>query len=513
MKIEGWDFYDTLKYLAAITGVTLKSQPQDQKSKLKEELYKINKLAAIFYHHLLIKHDLGQPGRDYLEKRKINTAITNRFFLGYAPTGWNSLTNFLKTKHIKLETAVEAGVVVNNRGRYYDRFRQRLIFPLFNILGEVVGFGGRRLNDKDEKTPKYINSPETLIYHKSKHLFGLYQAKNFIKRSNFAIITEGEFDVLSSYQAGVKNIVAVKGSNLTINHLKAISRYSKKVKLCFDADTAGTKAIEKSLVLADNANLYTQIIELPQGKDIDELIKINPDQWRRISQTAKTGFNFLLVRLADKVNFKDPYQKKEYLKRIFNFINQINDVLLKDEYLTATAEFTGLSEALIKQSFNQIQNPAYNKASTADNESQTKTKQVSTEVYILSLLIISQNLKLLDMIDDISLFHPGQQKLIKLMKQYQLDKSVIETNLPPELIDLYNEIFIIPEASQINQLSPDKLVKEFKASWQHLQKQHLLDQINGLKNIIKEKEESGQDINPELTKLNSYLKKLKRLSS
>ncbi|NOY15218.1 MAG: DNA primase [bacterium] len=513
MKIEGVTFPEALKILADKAGVKLDTTYRSAQSEnIKTKLYHINKQAAFFYHYLLTKHTIGQTARQYLDKRRLKPSTIKTFHLGYAPDNWDSLTKFLTKKNIDLDLAVKAGLLVKSKNRFYDRFRGRIIFPLFNILGEIVGFGGRVISQTKD-IPKYINTPETPIYHKSRHLFGLYQTKLDIKQQRKVIITEGEFDLLSSYQAGIRHIVAVKGSALTKPHLKILKRYADQIIFCFDQDSAGLQATQKSLLLAENHDLKTAVINLPSGKDPDDLIKDQPKTWASIAAHPDQGFAYLLSVWQKQTSPSSPYATKDLLNKVFNFLIQLNDVILKNQYLLLTAQTLNLDPALIKDSFQQYQSkkttiqfqPASAKAPAA------KVKDnILPEAYLLALILKAQDPKLTSFIHPEHFSHPGYKKLaVLILKASSL--QTLPSKIPTELSDLFNELFLIPDLDQLIRKGQDKLKAQIQKITDRLHKSFLEKQINALKQIVRQKELADQPTDTETQKLQEYLDQLRGL--
>ena len=513
MKIEGWSFYETLKYLADMTGVKLENIPIDPDSKFKEKLFYLNKVASHFYHYLLTKHKLGQFGRDYLVERQISQKTAKDFYLGYAPAGWDSLSRYLKKKGLDLDLAVRAGLIIkSNPNRYYDRFRDRLIFPLFNILGEVVGFGGRRLK-ADDQVPKYINSPETVIYNKSRHLFGLYQAKKAIRQSKQVIVTEGEFDVLSSYQAGVQNIVAVKGSVLTPQHLKILKRYSREIIFCFDNDQAGIKACQRSFLMAENQGLKNKVIILEKGKDIDDLIKQSKDYWLKASREADYTFNYLLENWRRKINIKDPYSKKETLNQVLNLISKIENPVLQDEYLDLTSQKLDVDQTSLRRWWKNFSKLGTSVIKPSKNQP-AKRAGKDLEACLAGLLL---KLKLPDEITreiKVDYFKfPAYRKIVQLLEANKFRAESVEAKISPELKDIYNGLYLLPMVDKILAYPEAKKKKEVIKIIKRLKQVFIKEQIEKLKLVISQKENTDQDSSQETKLLQTHLRELGRLKA
>src|SRR3989338_897873 len=278
-QIEGVDFPEALRILANRAGVKLESfKPEEHNQKTR--LLDLLKALTEYWQKLLWEDPSAGFVRDYLAKRGVAGETAKEYALGYAAESWDNAIKFLQNKGYSLKEIAEAGAsMVGEKGRPYDRFRNRLMFPICDVHGNVVGFTGRKMNEED-KGGKYVNSPQTPVYNKSQVLYNLDLAKAEIRRLGYVILVEGNMDALSCYQAGTKNAVAVSGTALTEEQIKLIKRFTNNVMIAFDADAAGLNANLRGVDLAWQAGLNVKVINLSGGKDPDELIKENPDKWK-----------------------------------------------------------------------------------------------------------------------------------------------------------------------------------------------------------------------------------------
>jgi len=244
MEIEGIEFKDALRILAKKAGIELKPWDRSLSTK-RSRLLKILDLASIFFQKTL-ESDQGKIAQGYLAKRKVNSSVAEEFKLGYAPDAWDKLLSFLKARGYKEQEIFEAGLTVKKGQRSYDRFRNRLMFPILDVHGNVVGFTGRILGKEIEGQGKYVNTPQTLVYDKSRVLYGLSKAKEAIRKQDLCILVEGQVDVIASHQTGVKNVVAVSGSALTLPQINLIKRFTQNIALAFDVDIAGSSATKRN---------------------------------------------------------------------------------------------------------------------------------------------------------------------------------------------------------------------------------------------------------------------------
>ncbi len=337
-KYDSLTFKEALEYLADRAGITLTHKNFDKNDALRERLLALMAELTQYYQDILAEMPAGAQMRDYLKKRGIKDKTSKLFRLGAAEDSWQGACDFLQKKRFTKEEIVAAGVgIINKSGRLFDRFRHRLIFPLKNHRGQVVGFSGRIMIDKKEEA-KYLNTPETLIYHKGKMLYGLHELNLEIKKHQEMLIVEGEFDMLSSVQAEVDYVCAIKGSALTTDHAKLISRYVKKVILALDSDKAGIEATKKAIRTLRPEGIELRVVSLDGGKDPDELARKDPRLWReKVSQAISVYDFFLKVILAGR-NLKDIDEQKIIIKELADVFNLIDSQVEYEFYLKKLAQ-------------------------------------------------------------------------------------------------------------------------------------------------------------------------------
>lgn len=276
MRHENMSFPEAVKLLANRVGITLPEEVSDSKANnLREDVFRLNTLAAEYFQKQLIQSLLGEKARDYLKQRGFSQETAVRFKIGFAPDDWNALSSYLVSRGFSLDQIEKAGFAIfrkDGKG-FYDRFRNRLIFPIFNSWGEVIAFGGRILGDATENVPKYLNSPETLVYKKGKTLYGLNWAKEAIRKENRAIIAEGYLDLIRLAESGFNNVVATLGTALTREQVQLLKGFAEEVVLVYDGDQAGKKAMERGQELLIEAALQVKVVPLPDGNDPDSFIR------------------------------------------------------------------------------------------------------------------------------------------------------------------------------------------------------------------------------------------------
>lgn len=349
-KMEGLDFYNALKILADRAGVQLKSQNvkygnNEHKADQKTKLFEINDWAKKVFAKLLADHEKAEPARRYLQKRGMKEETIQSFEIGYAPASWDFMIRFLKNKGYSEEEMLHAGVAVrNDRGGYYDRFRGRIMFPISNVMGHVVGFTSRVLED-NAKEAKYLNSSESPIYHKGEVLYGLDKAKMAIKEADLAVFVEGQMDVIACHQAGFANVVASSGTAVTEQQLRALTRYAAVVAFSFDRDEAGEMAMKRAVTLALQNDVSCKIIALSGPyKDPDEAIKADPKNWQRAIDQAKPALEHWIDLLVLKNPDLSAIAKKKIAKEILPVIKLTYSDVEKEVYLKYLARKLSVSE-------------------------------------------------------------------------------------------------------------------------------------------------------------------------
>ena len=323
MKMERISFPEAIEFLAEKMGIKIKKL--EGKSTLKKEnLYSINEKVAKWFHNNLVSEKYGENAREYLEKRRITGKIIDEFSIGYAPDSWDGLIKYFNDNKInKLLEKVGLVIKRENDEGFYDRFRNRIMFPIRNEFGKIVGFGGRKLNEEDPGG-KYINSPETEIYNKSKILYGLFFAKDSIKEKKNAIIVEGYIDLISLYMEGFTNIVAPLGTALTNEQAKSLSRFTNNVVTLFDADEAGLKATVRAAEILLENDIDMEIVIMPKGEDPDSFIKkYGAECFADILQNRISLIDFLINLYNEQ--YKSPIEKTNFINSILSFFSNITD--------------------------------------------------------------------------------------------------------------------------------------------------------------------------------------------
>lgn len=452
MKWENLTFYEALRELAEKVGIKLKRVDfEDRAWQKKERLFSLNNLTVEFYHYLLTKHAIGEKAIAYLKSRQLNKNIIKTFDLGYSPSSWDSLFKFLKKKGYGPLEMMEAGVVLkSDRGGFYDRFRKRLIFPLKDVRGNVLGFSGRILDEESEA--KYVNTPETLLYHKRETLFGIHLAKEAIKDKNQAIVVEGEFDMISCFQEGVVNTVAVKGSSVTKDQLMLLKRYTKKVALALDADLAGIETTKRAINDAESLDFEIGVVTFDFGKDPDEAIKNDPSLFKKIVEKPIPIYDFIIDLSVKKNKGEDAFAKKNVADEVIPFIANIENPIVQSYYVKKIAGILDVEnkaiEFLIKKEKNKRR--IRERSSPLIKKPSEKNRLELLQKYVLSLIFQNPNPssfseKIFSVIDlnDFSLV--AHQKLLERffhLKGASFTLKQFVASLPKELIPVFDELFL-----------------------------------------------------------------------
>ena len=353
MKSEGMEFPSALKLLAERAGVKLKASVSDGSQSRKEKLYKINSLAADFFHFILTSHKVGSAARGYLSSRGIAIDTVKAFALGYAPASWNSLSLFLLKKGYTASEIVEAGLSLPRKNAakdcpIYDRFRSRLMFPLRDNLGRTLGFSGRDLSSQDE--PKYLNSPETPIFKKGSFLYGLNVTKQDIKKSDHALVVEGQFDLIVPFQAGFRNIVAALGTALTEAQLGLIARFTKRVTFIFDQDAAGLDATVRSARLSENLGFSVSSVTLPaDAKDPDEAVRENKEAFTKAVEESLPFYDYYLNLLKKNLKSGDIRQKRSVAEKFLMELSLLQNPMTRSHYLSVLARAVSMEVKVLEE--------------------------------------------------------------------------------------------------------------------------------------------------------------------
>jgi DNA primase len=369
MEHESMSYLEAIRYLAKKYGVEIKEDtgtPEDLASQSEREaLYIVMNYAKEHYKDLLFHHDEGTSiGLPYFRERGFNDRTIEKFELGYALNEWDNLSKTAVAKGYREEILEKAGLLIvkEDSHKKYDRFRGRVIFPVHNLSGKVIAFGARILT-KEKDQPKYINSPETEIYHKSNVLYGLFQGKNAIRKEEFCYLVEGYTDVLSLHQADIENVVASSGTALTEEQIKLMRRFTENVTVLYDGDAAGIKAALRGIDLVLKGGLNVRIVLLPDGEDPDSFSKkMGSTDLKKYLREHTQDFISFKIGLYSKDSAHDPIKKAEAIREIVSSISLIPDPIKRSVYIQETSELLKISESVLFTELNKIHINERNKA-------------------------------------------------------------------------------------------------------------------------------------------------------
>lgn len=382
MQYEKVSFPEAVEILANKAGITIPKGSSDRDS-LRATLYRINKEAALYFRKILLSEE-GKLARTYLLKRGLDLKTIDIFKIGYAPQGIRNLFGYMRKKGISIELLEKVGLLrVNSEGSFIDLFRDRLIFPILDIKGRVIGFGGRRLRDREE-IPKYVNSPESTLYHKGSYLYGLNLSREAILKEDSCIVVEGYLDMILPYQAGFKNIVACLGTALTPLQVRLIKRYTRNVLFLFDSDEAGRSSLLRSLDLVIEEDLNPKVVELPWGYDPDRMIRENKkDELYRLLSQPEDFFSYKFRVLRQRFNLDEPHQKFMFLEELLLTLEKIPHQVIKYEYIKKLSEWLNIKEEFLLQELKSIRKKSLKSVRDKVFLEEKKVPSYGAEEYVL----------------------------------------------------------------------------------------------------------------------------------
>ncbi|GAB4026571.1 MAG: DNA primase [Candidatus Microgenomates bacterium] len=486
-KYEGYSFLEALESMAARVGVTLQSYRPTEADSRRKKILEILSLAAEYYGYLLNNHESGAVARDYLVSRGIRNESIKKFNLGYSPNQWRSVSDFLiKKKGYKIEELEAAGLIIGSgEGKYYDRFRGRVMFPLKDHKGVVVGFSGRTLL-KEVDEAKYINSPETVVYHKSQMLYGLYENREAIRKEDKIVLVEGELDMIPSVQAGVPYVVAIKGSAFTNEQAQIISRYTRNIYMSLDADSAGQEAIKRAVAIAETLELSIRVVQITGGKDPGDVASKNPSAWREMVKRAVLYWDFLIDSVSAKYSPASGEGASEITREVIPVLAQIANKVVQAHYVRKLATKLGVGESVVYEEigrFNKKQELTHLK-SVVNNIEQGSLSRVS-ELALYALSLGLQNFeKLNKKIKELELAWLGFSAVEKIFRallaweKEPFDIKEFAVNLPPELIPALDQAYL-RDLTNISDLE-----KEWERTVHELEELHVREKLKEITKSI-----------------------------
>ena len=478
MEMENLPYIDALRLLAKRANLEFPEGDADEGARRRRgRLLTLNKEAARFFHSCLWSPG-GESGLDYLRRRGLSKGTMTKFGLGYAPDSWDSLIHAMSGKGFSKSDLLEAGLAVSNKkGGIYDRFRDRVMFPIIDLRGDVIGFGGRVLGDA---TPKYLNSPDTPVFNKSRNLFALNLAKN--TKLGRIVLTEGYMDTISLYQAGFDCAVASLGTSLTADHAKLLSRFTKEVVICYDSDQAGVQAAERAIPLLEKTGLKVRVLRVTGAKDPDEYIKTyGPEAFGHLLDRSENYMEYSLDQLAGKYDLNDPVQKAEYARTAAELLSRLDSPVEQEVFAAQVSQRTGVGKDALMQEIRQARNRSFRAAKrkqdrrslTPLNQSQPRDRQLRyenprsarAEEGILRLLMLDGGLiGRLDGLEPEAFSSPNLGRIYaalrrRLREGRSIQMGALEGELEPEEIRLLADILRQPA----NLADADKALADYRA--------------------------------------------------
>ena len=391
MRRDGLDFREALSGLAEKAGVEL-SERTASEDRRKRRLREALEAAIAWYREVLLQANQAEQARSYLAERGFSDDTLDRFGIGYALNNWEALTRRLRAKGFTDSELTDAGLASpSTRGGVYDRFRGRIIIPIRDASGRAVGLGGRILPDADG--PKYLNSPATALFDKSRTLYGIDMAKGAIRREKLAVIVEGYTDVMAAHQAGFENVVASLGTALTHGQVELANRYADAVALAYDVDLAGEAATQRNL-LEELGPVVSKVrvIRVPAGKDPDELIRTDPDGWRTAVAAAEELLPYFMQRAAGEVDMRQPQGRSVYTRRMLDLLRRIPDRVEQDSYVPRLAQLAGIDERILRDELTRGPRPVAVRP-MGDSSAESQPPPLSTlEREALTILLLNPSL-------------------------------------------------------------------------------------------------------------------------
>lgn len=511
MEVEGLDFRAALEQLARKAGVDLAqydSRHDGELAKRKKRALEANELAARYFQQNLLKNP---HALDYvLQKRRFTKEILSTFRIGYAPDTGDGLVRLLEQRGFTKKELSEAGLVNRFGG---DLFRGRVMIPLMDAGGQVIGFTGRILED-DPKAPKYLNTPQTVIYDKSRHVFGLSQAKESIRKGDGAVVVEGNLDVVASHMAGVDQVVATAGTAMTEYHLKALSRLSHNVKLAFDADKAGLAATERALPIAQVVGVNLTIVSLPgEAKDPDELIQKDPNLWREAIDNSQPVVDWILDQYQQREDLTTAAGKRSFTSAALVVIRGLTDVVEQEHYQARVAQMTATSLDTIKQK-QQVGNVDEVKQlkPVKVEKTESSVEQANHQDNLLAVSLIDAPVQ--DMFRHLKTDIFGGQAQRDVADYLAKNSGKVVSDTPKELQnhDTYVKILLLKAESRYGDWSDNDRYFEAARLLRQVTVEHKKDQKIVLTNELRDAEESGDEAEAHRLRgeLNRLIKEISR---
>lgn len=512
MKVEGVEFGDALRILAQKAGVELKKQDPKLKTE-RQRLYEIYELSCQFFEKQFESSKVGQTVKKYLLNRGVNEESIKKWRIGYAPDSWQGLSDFLIGKGYKKEEISKSGLgSKNEEGKYYDRFRSRIIFPVFDLSSQVIGFGGR-IFGKEKEVAKYVNTPNTLLYDKSRVLYGLNKARLEIRKKDFCILVEGYIDVIMVSQAGFENVVATSGTALTSYQLTILKRYSENLLTSFDMDIAGDAATKKGINLAQAQGFNIKVVVMPEGKDPADIVSENSQDWKKLVNEAREILQFYFETTFLRFDKKTPDGKREISNILLPSIKKIPNKIVQSHWIQKLSNELEVKETDIEEELKKysVSNQDLSKDISQDSVSENivkKSRKELLEESILTLILKKPSLLKFIEEDSFDVFSKRTKEILEVFKK-DPNKCISEVLAGkfkwenPEIANLLNNLSFKAEIK----IKEEDFQKEILNCLNEIKTLEIKNRLDIISQEIKKAE-----LEKDSKKTNNLIEKFKKLS-
>ena len=511
MEVEGMDFRQALEHLARKAGVELadyESAGAKQLAARKKRALEAHQLAAKYYQQCLVRN---QQAIEYVfGRRKLSKQVVTDFQIGYAPDSGRALVNALTKKGFTKQDLADAGLTNRYGG---DMFRGRMMVPLMDTSGQVIGFTGRIIGDVPN-APKYLNTPQTVLYDKGRHIFALSQAKEAIRKQEYVVIVEGNLDVVSSHQVHVRQVVATAGTAMTEHHLRALKRLTADVRLAYDGDKAGIAASERAIAIASQVGIELTIISLPDGaKDPDELIQQDPRLWQQAIDNRQPAVDWILAQYAARVDMTSAAGKREFTTAGLNVVRTLSDPVEQDHYEQKISAMVGSSRESVHAKLQQKETvvPVLKAVKTQPVDKPDLSYVHEDDVLALTM-IDAPSRELIKQFDVTRLHGEDRRAVARYLAGISVTTSIIET--PPELqnFDTYVKIVLLRAEQRFAEWDSNDRYYETARLLRQIEHEHKKQTRDTLTNELREAEAAGEESRADQLRieLNNLIKEIAR---
>ncbi len=510
MQMENMTFPEAARTLAGRAGVTIPERKSSSaEDNIKEKIYKLNELAVLYYAHHLHKAEAGKKALEYLLKRGIKQETIELFKIGYAPPDWTGFFDYAHKKGAQPGLIVKGGLASPGREKgYYDRFRNRVIFPIFNMSGKVAGFGGRALEEGEKSGPKYLNSPETPVFSKGSMLYGLNLARDEIRRQKKAVVMEGYTDVITAFQAGIKNAVASLGTALTVEQGRLLRNQADIVVTAYDSDSAGEAATWRGLAVLQSTGCLVQVADLPADTDPDNYIREKgPENFKNLIDNARPLMEYRLEQLKRKFNLQSDKGRIDYTEELMPFLLAAVNQVEQDYYLKRAAEEMDINEDALRSELKKRRTSSSRYKETGQKELFEERQEIKIrleEKIIISLMLQSKEIaeqartllkleyidepKIKKIIEEIWNLAAGEtvfsaEKLLNRFEDQEITKIITEAVTEPSLQDLPPQIAkrnVEDSIKRLHKTWVNKKLRDLRKKREDCEARGLLEEANKL---------------------------------